>query len=230
MLHRVRHLQIAFRLFLVCVLLQMLGVGSVMATEADGFRIDTITPAVRARIVGHSYPKEAEARVPMRDLRYLTLRYVDAEGQTHQGEMIVHKSIARDVVDIFRELYAMRFPVERMELMDNYDCQDEQSMRANNTSGFCFRTVKGSAKLSAHARGMAVDINPLYNPCFRLDANGRMRPGTLQPTTATPYANRSKVTSPYKISTKVVELFARHGFRWGGYWRTVKDYQHFEKK
>ena len=219
-----------FRLFFLCLMLQAFCVRPVLGAEADGFRINTITPAVRARIVGHSYPKEAEARVPMRDLRYLTLLYVDAEGQTHQGEMIVHKSIARDVVDIFRELYAMRFPIERMELMDNYDCQDEQSMRANNTSAFCFRTVKGSAKLSAHARGMAVDINPLYNPCFRLDANGRMRPGTLQPTTAAPYANRSKVTSPYKISTKVVELFARHGFRWGGYWRTVKDYQHFEKK
>lgn len=211
----------------ICLLL-----GTHMATKAQQpvFRIDTISQAVRNRIVGRSYPKEAESRVPLNTLRYLTLSYVDLQGTTHTGEMIVNKAIANDVVAIFKELYAMKYPVERMELIENFDADDEKSMQANNTSGFCFRIVKGTKHLSAHARGMAVDINPLYNPCFKLNPKGGYIKSSLQPSTAAPYADWSKNTSPYKITQKIVKLFKARGFRWGGDWRTMKDYQHFDKR
>jgi hypothetical protein len=100
-------------------------------------------------------------------------------------------------------------------------------MRANNSTCFCYRTVKGSNKLSAHARGMAVDINALYNPYYRRSRNGKV---TVQPSNALKYCDRS-ASFPYKIDRNdlLYKLFIKHGFRWGGAWRTVKDYQHFEK-
>jgi hypothetical protein len=74
---------------------------------------------------------------------------------------------------------------------------------------------------------MAVDINTLYNPCVK-----RMADGTLfvQPATGKPYINRNK-QFPYKISKGDLlwRLFTSHGFKWGGSWTSLKDYQHFEK-
>lgn len=61
-----------------------------------------------------------------------------------------------------------------MTLIDNYDADDERSMTANNTSAFCYRTVAGSTKLSTHSRGLAVDINPLYNPYVKSKTDGTL--------------------------------------------------------
>ena len=43
------------------------------------------------------------------------------------------------------------------------------------------------------------------------------------------YADRSKQYR-YKIvkGDLLHRLFLKHGFTWGGAWRTMKDYQHFE--
>lgn len=61
-----------------------------------------------------------------------------------------------------------------MVLIDEYDAQDGPSlMRANNSSAFNFRFVAGTGVLSSHSRGMAVDINPLYNPYVRRTAAAR---------------------------------------------------------
>jgi hypothetical protein len=137
------------------------------------------------------------------------------------------KAIADDLLDIFRQLYEAHYIIESIRLIDDYEADDEQSMRANNTSCFCFRSVAGSNKLSRHSMGMAVDINPLYNPCVRLTAGGIR---TVQPGTATPYADR-RGHFPMKITKRdqACRLFTSHGFHWGGAWRSVKDYQHFEK-
>ena len=43
--------------------------------------------------------------VPREDLRYLLVLHKDKEGNTHQGEMVVHKLIAEDVLEIFEKLY-----------------------------------------------------------------------------------------------------------------------------
>ena len=141
--------------------------------------------------------------------------------------MVCHRRIAADLVAIFRQLYDAHYPIARMVLVDEYRADDETSMRANNTSCFCFRTVAGSRKVSAHAMGMAVDINPLYNPYVKRRANGRL---FIQPANAEPYIHRER-RFDYKIERGDLchRLFLQHGFSWGGAWRSLKDYQHFEK-
>ena len=175
---------------------------------------------------GRSFPKDCT--VNRQSLRYLRLLHVDVDGRTRLGEMVCNKSIAADVIDVFRELYRQRYPIHSIKLIDDFNADDEQSMRANNTSSFCFRKVTGSKKLSAHAMGKAIDVNPLYNPYYHRSPSGKI---TVQPTTAMKYVERA-ATFPYKITKTdlMYRLFIARGFKWGGAWNRVKDYQHFEKE
>lgn len=196
---------------------------------AQSFVPTEVPEAVKTRMAAHR-PKGA---VSWESLRYIPLLHYTAEGTVAKGEMVVHRDIASDVADIFRELYRMKYPIARIALADDYGCDDERSMRANNTSAYCHRVVKGASQLSKHALGRAVDLNPLYNPCFRIVRNAQgdsVGYRQLQPTTAVPYVKRD-ADFPYKLDANdlAVRLFKKKGFRWGGDWRSKKDYQHFEK-
>lgn len=189
------------------------------------FRAENISDAVFKRMNGKSF--KANKYIRRADLRYLRLLHYDNKGRILTGEMVCNKAIANDLVEIFRELYNAHYPIERMQLIDDFGADDERSMRANNTTSFCYRNVSGSSKLSKHSLGLAVDINPLYNPHYKRSRSGRV---TVSPSTAMAYVSRSG-KFPYKIVSGdlLYRLFIRHGFRWGGAWRHSKDYQHFEK-
>lgn len=198
---------------------------SILGAQGQEFSMQTIPDSIFQRMQGRSWPKGCT--IHRADLRYLRLSHFDAEEKEHVGEMVCNKSIANDLLEIFRELYRQKYPIQRIRLIDDYEADDERSMRDNNTSCFCYRKVSGTTKLSKHALGMAVDINTLYNPYVRTGKNGRR---IVEPATATNYVNRQKAF-PYKIvkSDLLHRLFLQHGFKWGGSWRTVKDWQHFEK-
>lgn len=189
------------------------------------FHAEEISDATFARMKGKSFP--ADCSVRRAELRYLLLPHYDGQGCVRIGEMVCNAAIADELVEIFRQLYQQAYPIERMVLIDDYDGDDELSMKANNTSCFNFRRVAGSKKLSRHAYGMAVDINPLYNPYVRTLNGWRV----VTPEGAARYADRSLDDIPYKITLKdpAYKLFRKYGYSWGGSWRTRKDYQHFQK-
>lgn len=62
-------------------------------------------------------------------------------------------------------------------------------MRANNSSSFNFRFISHTHTVSKHGRGLAVDINTLYNPYHKRLKNGKE---VVEPATARPYLDRSK--------------------------------------
>lgn len=165
------------------------------------------------------------------DLVEITITYMDCDGKTQTGKMICNKAIEGDLREIFEELYRQRYPIEHIGLMSDYDNNDEKSMSVNNTSCYCYRTVAGTSVLSKHALGMAVDINPLYNPCVHL------RTGKVEPANGKKYAyGRAKLKKEGKLKVRLIDkddlcyrLFKEHGFTWGGDWPRKKDYQHFEK-
>ena len=198
---------------------------SLVGMKAQVFSVQPIPDSVFLRMKGRSWPEGCTVR--RADLRYLRLSHFDAEKKEHVGEMVCNKAIANDLLEIFRELYRQKYPIQRIRLIDDYEAEDERSMRDNNTSCFCYRTVSGTTKLSKHATGMAVDINTLYNPYVRTGKDGRR---IVEPATATEYVDRRK-SFPYKIvkGDLLYRLFLQHGFTWGGSWRTMKDWQHFEK-
>ena len=184
-------------------------------------RVDS---AVFARIDGRSYKEGCP--VAVEDLRYLRVLHKDLSGRTLVGEMIANKSISDDLLEIFRALYDAGYPIERMRLIDDYDADDEASMLANNSSCFNYRRKAHMSAVSKHAYGEAVDINPLYNPYYRVTPAGAR---IVEPAASTPYVDRTG-DFPYKIERGDLchRLFLEHGFHWGGSWTRSKDYQHFE--
>lgn len=185
-----------------------------------------ISDAVFSRIYGKSF--KHNCTVGRSQLRYLKLLHYNAKGEIRLGELVCHKDISADLTDIFRKLFEAHYPIERMVLIDEYGADDETSMSANNTTCFNFRFVAGSKKLSNHSLGKAIDINPLYNPCVKKRANSTV---TVSPKAGKAYADRSRQFG-YKITRDDIcyKEFIRHGFVWGGSWKSLKDYQHFEKR
>ena len=155
--------------------------------------------------------------------------YNDFEGNVQRGEIICNNSIALDLVEIFEELYRSGYQFEEISLIDKYNGDDTLSMEHNNTSCFNYRIVDGTDHLSKHAYGLAIDINPYYNPyvVFNKDGTGETY---ISPKGSEVYADRSK-DFPYKIDENDLcyKLFIEHGFTWGGNWNSSKDYQHFQK-
>lgn len=207
----------------LCVFL-LLASANLSAHEADTcFTSQPVPDSIFQRMLGRSYKQGRSIR--REELRYLRLSYCDAEGQTRQGQMVCNRAIAADLVSIFRQLWEAHYRIERMQLIDDFDADDQRSMQANNTSCFNHRTVSGTQTLSRHGRGMAVDLNPLYNPY--------VRGSRVEPSEGRKWAFRrhERRDIPYKIDRRdlAYRIFRQHGFRWGGDWRTCKDYQHFEK-
>lgn len=194
--------------------------------QREGFSIKEIDDATMARMEGKSFGKGCTTRRD--DLRYLSVLHYDDKGKVQHGELVCNKAIAKDLLEIFEALYDAKYPIEKMRLIDEYGGDDEMSMEDNNTSCFNFRKVSGSKTLSKHARGMAIDINPLYNPYIRT-RNGKQ---IVEPHNGTEWVkNRTAKRNKMIIADGdlCLKLFLQHGFRWGGNWKTMKDYQHFEK-
>lgn len=198
-------------------------------TYEEGFYYEPLTDEVKERITGISYPENG-CTVPYEDLNYVGLKYIDFKGQEQTGELICNKAIAQDMVEIFHELYRNEYRLESVHLIDEYDGDDTASMTENNTSCFNYRGVDGTASLSKHAYGLAIDVNPYYNPYVVF---GRNSDGSdyISPPGSEIYADRSQ-SFAYKIDENDLcyRLFTEHGFTWGGNWNSTKDYQHFQKK
>jgi hypothetical protein len=159
--------------------------------------------------------------VPIEDLRLLTLDYIGFDGRVHTGEMIVHRDVANDVVDVFGKLFRATFPIRRMRLIDDYGGDDDRSMAADNTSAFNCRPVTGGTSWSEHAYGRAIDVNPIQNP-YVSDA------GIVEPPAGASYVDRSvRGQGVIHAGDPVVDAFASVGWGWGGSWSNPTDYQHF---
>jgi hypothetical protein len=157
-------------------------------------------------------------------LRRVEIDHVGFDGQTHRGELIVREDLVADVIAIFEQLRQLRYPIEKVRTVDHYPgADDELSMVDNNTSAFNCRDIPGTGRWSQHAYGRAIDLNPLLNPY--IDGTG-----AFQPKNAAPYLDRSR-TAPGLLHAgdPAVRVFTDRGWRWGGYWHSPIDYQHFER-
>ncbi len=191
----------------------------------NSFYYEELTQATKDRINGISYGKNCD--IPYEELRYVSVLHWGFDGQPHRGELIVNKAIAEDVTQIFAELYEAKYPIERMVLVDEYDADDNTSMAANNSSAFNYRVIEGTKRISLHSYGMAIDINPLYNPYVH-EVDGER---VVTPVEGAMYEDRS-LECPYYIHSEDLcyQAFVKRGFTWGGDWKNTKDYQHFQKE
>jgi len=156
--------------------------------------------------------------------RLISVDYLGFDGSYHRGQIVIHKDLVQDVLEIFSAIRKLRFPLQSVipigdrRFSAEGDSVDECSMTMNNSSGFHYRTKTGKKDLSRHALGLAMDLNPRLNPYMKageiLPKNGIYcphRPGTLH------------------RNHPLVHEFKRLGWTWGGDWISLKDFQHFEK-
>ena len=181
----------------------------------------TVHP-VTAADLGASW--RPECPIGPEQLRRVDVDHLGLDGERHRGQLIVHEDLVADVQAVFAELLRLGYPIEKMRTVEHYPgADDELSMQDNNTSAFNCRIIPGSGQWSWHAYGRAIDLNPLLNPYIG-------RTGAVEPANAGPYVDRSR-RDPGLLhdGDPAVRAFADRGWAWGGYWRTIKDYQHFER-
>lgn len=155
------------------------------------------------------------------ELRRIRLSYWGFDGRRHLGDLVVRDRVAGEVTTVFRALYRARFPLRRVEPVDRYRGSDDESMAADNTSGFNCRAAvaPGPTRWSEHAYGEAVDVNPVENPYL---AGGRVLPPS-----GARFVDRTPRPGMALEGGTLVRAFAAVGWRWGGRWTGSRDYQHF---
>ena len=158
--------------------------------------------------------------VPLWKLRQVRVTYVGFDGSAHRGRLVVHRSWADEILEVFRHLYGNGFRFRRVRLVDRYGADDRASMRHDNTSAFNCRYIRGTSTWSQHAYGRAIDVNPVENPY--VDGS------YVVPRSGRRFLDRSNVRPGMVVRRDiVVRAFRRAGWAWGGTWTSAKDYQHF---
>ncbi len=190
------------------------------SATAFGATIERINAAQSKRMTGVSW--RPGCPVHLRQLRLLRLSHWGFDGRVRTGRLVVHEAVAKDLVEVFRDLHAARFPIRRMVPVDTYGGSDFRSIEADNTSAFNCRYVEGTTRWSNHAYGRAIDVNPIENPYV---SGARTSHAASRP-----YVDRSprRPGMAYEGGA-LVRAFDRIGWGWGGRWTSVKDYQHFSE-
>ncbi|MEA2477553.1 MAG: hypothetical protein QOC87_1752 [Actinomycetota bacterium] len=156
------------------------------------------------------------------DLSYLTMSFWGFDDLTHTGEMLVNASVAHDVVNVFRQLFVARFPIEEMRVASQADIHAPPTGDGNDTGSFECRPVTGGSAWSQHSYGLAIDVDPFQNPYVRGDL--------VVPERASAYMDRTwrrrGMTFPGDV---VTDAFSSIGWGWGGEWHSLKDWMHFSQ-
>lgn len=165
-------------------------------------------------IYGISIPQSIISNLVLVDVFYYSF-----DGSLRKGQLLINKAVKQDIIEIFEFIKESRFPVDKVIPIVKYDWSDEASLADNNTTAFNYRFVSGTRIVSNHAYGYAIDINPMQNPYIKR-------------TKILPAGAVYDPDAPGTITrdSQLVKEFKKRGWSWGGDWKSVKDYQHFEKR
>ncbi|GAB3500015.1 M15 family metallopeptidase [Amycolatopsis cihanbeyliensis] len=184
----------------------------------DGRYAATVDP-VPAEVLRRS-TWQPDCPVAAGDLRYLTMSFWGFDGRAHTGEMLVNASAAEAVTGIFGRLFAARFPLEEMRVTRADELDAAPTGDGNNTTAFVCRPIRGKSNWSAHAHGLAIDVNPFCNPYRSGDV--------VLPELASAYLDRSRVRPGMLLAGgPAVSAFRSAGWTWGGTWSDPVDTMHF---
>jgi peptidoglycan L-alanyl-D-glutamate endopeptidase CwlK len=148
-------------------------------------------------------------------LTIIEVQYISFDELLHQGQLVLHKDLTNEVIEIFKEIVRLRFPIQHVIPIVAYAWDDEASMSANNTSAFNYRLIYATNTPSNHSYGRAIDINPLLNPYTAID-------GSVQPQGATYEPARP---GTIQHGDPLVSAFGDRGW----HWLAERDWQHFDK-
>lgn len=165
-------------------------------------------------IFGTKAPKEIIDSLVLIDVLYYSL-----DNRLHKGQLLVNKSVAEDIKEIFELIRITKFPIGKVIPIVLYNWSDSISMEENNTSAFNYRFVAGTNRLSLHSFGRAIDINPFLNPVVYKDGRNVPKRAVYEPSKA----------GTFTEDNVIVKEFLKRGWRWGGHFSSYKDYHHFDK-
>lgn len=151
-------------------------------------------------------------------LELITVQYYSTDKKIHQGQILTNKKIADKLIFLFKFMLQSKFPIVHAIPIVKYNWDDEVSMQANNTSCFCYR----DESYSKHAKGMAIDINPYFNPVRWKEGykNHIDKPiGAIY---------NPAIPGTFRKLDPVVSEFKKQGFRWGHSFSIKYDDHHFE--
>ncbi|MFF9136695.1 M15 family metallopeptidase [Streptomyces albogriseolus] len=154
-------------------------------------------------------------------LRRVEMNYVGFDGKVHRGVLVVNADVTASVVRIFTKLFEERFPIRRIQPMEDYDGDLDASLADDNTSAFnCRRPdqINAPFRESPHANGRAIDINPYENPWIN------MRTKKWSPSAE--YAARTEGKGKILKDGPVWRAFIEEGWVWQDI--KVPDYMHFD--
>ena len=193
---------------------------------ALGTRYETTQDQSAPLWLAHEIPTQSEDATMSNEQSFSVEQNPDVEGMANvrflawdlegdrkvarERSVVVNQKLAGEVLTIFREIY-----------------EADEQFPIHEVIGYDYRTVAGSGGgLSRHALGRAIDINRAENPMIEGGEKivhpdeppyepGDWRPGE----------------DPYSIPPdgSVVQAFTSRGWRCGGNWTSMKDYQHFDK-
>lgn len=179
------------------------------------------------------------------DLSYLTIPYYDFEGNKKNGHMVVNKKLADEVLLIFQELFKIKYPIEKMEIIDEFSGNEKKvgadldyaSIDENNTSSFNDRNsidpgVSNSTNPSLHASGQAIDINPQINPYINSDKTSAHPNAQKYNTNRDTKEGWTDVEKAACITedSEIYKIFTKYGWKWLGNKDNTGDTQHFYKE
>jgi len=156
----------------------------------------------------------------LKQLKLIDVQYYSTDGKIHAGQVLTNEKLVDDLVHLFKFMLQEHFPIAQVIPIVKYNWDDNLSMLANNSSSFCYRDVS----FSKHASGMAIDINPYFNP-VRWKAPYLHRHNKPAGAVYNP-----RVLGTFRYSHPVVLEFQKYGFRWGHTFKRNFDDHHFEKK
>lgn len=180
----------------------------------------SIDDKLKERLVKMGYADQ----IPTDQLSYVRVLYYDFNGKPIVGEMVVNTAIAKPIENVFYDLFLHQYQIGKMILPDAYGTRISESYADNNTVGLAFNLTDDN-KGDLHARGFAVDLNPLYNPLIKDNGSSL----SVFPMEGQLYLDRT-VNSDHFIHANdyAVEAFKKEGFVWKGNVQGLNDYKHFE--
>ena len=186
------------------------------ALETSVQKKDTIVDAnytFEEAIAGSKAPRQI-----IDQLILFNVPYLSTDGKIHRGQILSNQEISSDLVHMFLFMLDKGFVIEKVIPVVHYDWNDSLSMADNNSYSFCYRNTS----YSRHASGMAIDINPRFNPL-------RWKKGD-QPSIPTGAVQDTTINGTFYPGHPVVKEFLTRGFRWGHSFSRYYDDHHFEKR
>jgi hypothetical protein len=214
----------------LCVL--MMATTSVCYADS-GFQgsIQPIPIEIQKMMIGKTWHKGCP--VALKDLSYLKVSYWGFDNKAHSGEIIIHQRLAPELLSILKKLYDEHFAIEKMILPEKlignrkFSTPIEMAVYLDNandtTAFFCRQDGQNPNDFSPHSFGIAIDINPYYNPAIVAKQYLHFEKGIK-------YLDRNlKHVGMIKKDDITVNAFIDRGWVWGGYFIQGVDYMHFGK-